>query len=535
MARDIPVRFRKAKHRLLGSASESDIEPVAMGASGAPSSRPYRACYAPSVHLYFQPDGDVRACCLNLTYPLGNVAEQGLLDIWHGERRADLQARLAADDFSRGCETCASAISNEGRENSYPRSFDDKATHLTDDPSTGAWPRFMEFNLSNACNLQCIQCNGELSSAIRIHREHREPLPKVYGDAFFDDLRLFLPHLTHVQVAGGEPFLGSENFRLWDLIAAEAPHITCGVVTNATQWNARVERALDMVPMNITFSIDGITKSTYEGIRVDADFDEVMANLDRFCQYAQQVGTTLQINHCLMVQNYHEFGDLLLFAEERGILVGTSVVRYPESASIACLPPDELDAVHQCLRDQSDRVLPALELNAAAWRTELERIGAWASARHRGYEPRATLAAGEPVILGLKRAGNHRSDASAARAALAGDAGGDGDEAVVVVVHEITIGPGGIITDCSPAVAALLGCRRTELIGEHTDSLERSIVARFGPKVDADVLRASEDEVALVVRYGAARLRTTVVATRDDDGWATDARILFVVDDAGSS
>jgi len=533
MARDIPVRFRKARHRRPGT--ESEAESATLGALGAisaiagPPSRPYRACYAPSVHLYFQPDGDVRACCINLTHPLGNVAEQRLLDIWHGERRADLQSRLAVDDFSRGCETCASAISNEGREASYPRSFDDKAAHLTDDPSSGAWPRFMEFNLSNACNLQCIQCNGELSSAIRIHREGREPLAKVYDDAFFDDLRLFLPHLTNVQVAGGEPFLGAENYRLWELIAAEAPHITCGVVTNATQWNARVERALEMVPMNITFSIDGITKSTYEGIRIDADFDAVMTNVDRFCHYAHRVGASLQINHCLMVQNYHEFGDLLLFAEERGILVGTSVVRYPESASIACLAPDELDAVHQCLREQSDRVLPSLELNAAAWSAELERIGAWARARRAGHEPRETLAAGEPVIVGLKRAGHHPSDASAARAALAGDG------ATASIVHEITVGPGGVIIDCSPTTAALLGCLPTELIGKHTDALEGCIVARFGPKLDANVLRESEDEMALVVRYGATRLRTTVVATRDDDGWATDARILFVVDDAGSS
>ena len=78
------------------------------------------------------------------------------------------------------------------------------------------WPKHIEFALSNTCNLQCVQCSGELSSAIRAQREHRPPLRSPYGDAFFDEIQEFLPaprggHLHRrraVPHAGGPSGLG---------------------------------------------------------------------------------------------------------------------------------------------------------------------------------------------------------------------------------------------------------------------------------------------------------------------------------------
>ena len=31
----------------------------------------------------------------------------------------------------------------------------------------GEWPTMLELELSNLCNLECVMCNGELSSKIR--------------------------------------------------------------------------------------------------------------------------------------------------------------------------------------------------------------------------------------------------------------------------------------------------------------------------------------------------------------------------------
>lgn len=335
------------------------------------------ACFAPTTQLHLLPWGEIRACCLN-SHALGNISEERLPEIWNGHRRAAMRLALAANVFPPGCEGCGVQVEVEGRANSYPEVFDFWVEKLDGDLADNRWPIRMEFNLSNSCNLQCIQCNGELSSSIRVRREGRPPMPKVYDDQFFEDLRAFLPHLRHANFAGGEPFLGAENFVVWKQIAQLAPDLDVTINTNATVWNRRVERVLNELKCSFIFSLDGISKQTYESIRVDGDFEAVMYNINRFITYGRKRKTALNINHCLMPQNFHEFADLLLWAEERHIFVSVSVVRSPEHCSIGALPKEEIADIHRFLESRSAHLMPRLRLNWPTWEKEIQRIGRWA-------------------------------------------------------------------------------------------------------------------------------------------------------------
>ena len=104
-----------------------------------------------------------------------------------------------------------------------------------------------------------------------------------------------------------------------------------------------------------------------------------MENIDRFCRYVDEVGTTASVNHCLMPQNYHEFADLLLWAERKGLFVNVSVVRTPAHACIAQLPADELQMVYETLKSRENDVLSELRINRATWEHEVGRIGTWAA------------------------------------------------------------------------------------------------------------------------------------------------------------
>ena len=482
--------------------------------------RPYSACYAPSVLLYFQPNGDVRACCRNMGYPLGNIGEQRLAEIWEGPRRHELMARLAQDDYSHGCQGCKWEIDNEGREGSYPQTYEDRANHLTADPASGAWPRSMEFNLSNSCNLQCIQCNGDLSSSIRLHREKRPPMPKVYGDEFFEDLARFLPHLHHVQFAGGEPFLGAENYRAWALIAEVAPDLEVQVVTNATQWNRRVETVLEQVRVAPTFSLDGITAATYEGVRHGAHHDEVMANVERFCAYARRVGTQPTINFCLMAQNHHEFGPLLVFAEERGIRVDVSVVHYPEHCSIARLDPARIADIHRSLLAQSDDVLARLDRNAGVWTTEVARVGSWLEGHDPGTDHERLWGAADAGPFSFPKWADRQQDDTQARADLAAFAPD-------AVLHVLSLGEGDAISECPEATAHGLGTTPDELVGAPLSRVQDVVERTHGPMIDQHVLGDGPDRIDVVSVFGDVEIRTVIVAMRDATGFADHARVLF--------
>lgn len=336
------------------------------------------ACFAPRMQLHLLPDGDIRTCCRN-DQALGNITTQRLPEIWASSQRQQMIGDLGQGTFRGGCSDCGHEVSNEGRHGSYPEVFDLWGARLGRIPAPAGWPNRMEFNLSNTCNLQCIQCSGELSSSIRLHREKRPPLPAVYDEQFFDDLAPFVPHLGMANFAGGEPFLGAENFRVWALIAELNPDLDVTVCTNVTQWNHKVEHVLEQLKMNIIFSLDGVTRETYERIRGGADWDRVLANMDRFVAYAQDRGTQVAINHCLMPQNFAEFGELLCFAEERRIRVNVSVVRTPESASLYHLPDDELRAALAVMTAQEPDILARTRLNRPTWVREVGRLRSWAA------------------------------------------------------------------------------------------------------------------------------------------------------------
>jgi radical SAM protein with 4Fe4S-binding SPASM domain len=349
-------------------------------AEAAPSA-PAAGCWAPDATLYFAPDGDVRACCVNTEYPLGRIGEQGIREIWEGARTRALRDALAQDDWSLGCQECGARAEAGNRAWSNAPQFDEFAGQRA-----AEWPRRLDFVLSNTCNLMCEMCHGDLSSAIRAKREHRPPMAKAYGDEFFEELRDFLPHLEQAVFLGGEPFLARESRRVLDLMLEMDLQIPTRIVTNGTQWNPKVERYLTELPIDLAASVDGATPETLEALRVGVDHAELHANLARYEAAMAPRGGTITYHYCLMVQNWHELGRFLLEADaaDRHTIVMT--VTGPIRFSLFDLDVDELGEVIAGL-EAEDRVIGSqLGRNAQVWRDELDRLRRHHAALQQGAE-----------------------------------------------------------------------------------------------------------------------------------------------------
>ncbi|MCX6525949.1 MAG: radical SAM protein [Actinobacteria bacterium] len=328
------------------------------------------ACYAPTVSMYFDQFGKVRACCQNTGALMGDVAQQSIRDIWESASTARMRSALKVGDYSEGCGFCEWQVNQGDEAIVFARVFDDH--RLTQEHPR--WPVQMEFSMTNSCNLQCQMCNGDWSSSIRTHREHRPPLPVVYQDSFFEELAEFLPHLEKVNFLGGEPFLGKEPLRVMTMLA-ELPHPPeVAVTTNGTQWSNRIEQICEQLPISFVLSLDGITAPTYEGIRVGADFEQVMANLERFESYATRHGTKVSLAHCLMRSNWHEFAQFLRFAEDRGFGVGMNEVIFPVELSLFQMPPEELSQVVSAMERDESGIAASLDALKPTWNGQLDAL-----------------------------------------------------------------------------------------------------------------------------------------------------------------
>ncbi|GAB5538266.1 MAG: hypothetical protein Salg2KO_03690 [Salibacteraceae bacterium] len=297
------------------------------------------ACYAPQRSLYIGLRGNVWSCCFNKTHVLGKYPEQSLEEIWHGAQRKNLSEALGSFDFSKGCHGCEALIEAGDYHNLPAKNFD----HLSTNPH--GFPTKVDFELSNECNLECIMCRGEFSSAIRKNREKLPAIPTAYDRAFLEQLRPFIPHIEHSHFLGGEPFLIPIYLDIWEMMVEHNPDVRISVQTNATILSERVKAILERMQFDMAISIDSFTKKTYEHIRQTASFDKVMANINWFRDYCDRKSTRLTISFCPMTVNWSEIPSVIRQCNDWGVKLFLNTVYHPKELSFSSLTREKLDEI----------------------------------------------------------------------------------------------------------------------------------------------------------------------------------------------
>lgn len=496
------------------------------------------ACYAPHVALSFDMTGAVSVCAFTRATPLGRVGETPIIDMWRGARIQELRAAVEADDLSCACSRCAEEIAGGNLHGALAVGFDRfPAQRLPD------WPTRMEFALSTTCNLQCVMCSGEFSSAIRSRREGLPSLPEPYGDAFLNELDPFLGHLDQARFLGGEPFLGEVNFRIWERMIEQGLRVDCNVTTNGTVWTPRVQRVLDELPFSIGISIDGVTPDTVERIRAGATHDQIMQNLGRFVAYRDRTGASVSLTFCLMVPNAHEFVDYLLMAEELGCQVYVNTVRQPPEHSLYELPIEQLRHVVDSIERRADAAWQRLDINRSVLDEQIGRLrGALAEAMEDpdGYdrvldrraraeellERCAQAALPEPTLIRLLRDSAIDDRVSVVRCDV-DDVIVSGDHYVGLDVEPLVGGPASVL---HPLLAERLG-RRIDVVAARAGGGVSARVLSFGeaggvPWIVLSMVRRRPGSdglvrLAVLLDRGASTSAASVARTRAGDRSST--------------
>lgn len=369
-----------------------------------------KLCHAPFQNLYFGRDGKVTACCYNRTVILGQYPEQNLEEIWTGKVIQDFRAEMTANSFGTGCESCAEQLEAANFAGLHARLYDryadaplggmyQKAAELikaerplqvlykewdyfknklsklfsnrsfaqrisniirqeikqffrprsANSPAENnytSFPRALEFELSNICNLECAMCFGEFSSLIRKNRDQLPALPMYYDDAFVDQLEPFLPHLWDAKFFGGEPFLVPIYYDIWERMIQINPNTIIHITTNGTVLNEKVKRVLEKLNVVLILSIDSFEKETYEAIRKNANYDRVMENMKYFEKVAKEKQTLLNLAVCPMTLNWREIPRIVQYCNEKEIYIYFNTVWYPYELSIRSLSTAELKEVN---------------------------------------------------------------------------------------------------------------------------------------------------------------------------------------------
>ena len=215
--------------------------------------------------------------------------------------------------MSQLCEYCGAHSSNAGPHHKWscPRYAPDsnirrrllvKASALTGFRLPISRIRMIHIEPIAACNLRCEFCQVPGWERAKTTR----PMTLSLFTAILDQF----PGLRRIKLQGmGEPLLNKELTACIRL--AHSRQIQTVIVSNGTLLSPDVSRQLFEAGLtDLTISFDGATQQTYEASRLNAHYDEVVANITAAAELKKRLSAVTKIRLSCLVSNQQVFSEL---------------------------------------------------------------------------------------------------------------------------------------------------------------------------------------------------------------------------------
>lgn len=169
-----------------------------------------------------------------------------------------------------------------------------------------SYPRDVIITLTNKCNLNCIMCFANESKF-------------ELNDRAFEDIKNLIPHLKIVHWMGGEVFLYDKFNILFE--EANKNSIKQEIITNGLLLNKEIIDKIVANNIDVTFSIDGITKDIYEKIRINGKYEKLTENLQYLKEQREKnkIKPLIKINTVIFKYNYFQIADFIDFCKKYNI------------------------------------------------------------------------------------------------------------------------------------------------------------------------------------------------------------------------
>ena len=175
----------------------------------------------------------------------------------------------------------------------------------------------LRLDIINKCNLRCVMC----------HYNSEEVFKRPTKAMSVEDMARILddigPYTKTVMLScGDEPLLNKAFSDIVSHIADTFPHIEIEFCTNAMLLTAEI-RSLIMEKgvHRFIFSIDGVTKTTVESIRIGANYERIVGNILALRDLRRSCGSqrpSFVINYVLLDSNIHEAPLFVEMAKDLG-------------------------------------------------------------------------------------------------------------------------------------------------------------------------------------------------------------------------
>ncbi|MDA9302492.1 twitch domain-containing radical SAM protein [bacterium] len=305
---------------------------------------------------------------------LGNIYEQPLDEIFNGRKYRELREAHLRRDPPENCITCQKKeVSGKSRRQYFWDKLDYEVRDNAHKLKKKTFPdiRYLDFTLSNKCNLACIHCNpfvstGWTKDGKKLNKEapeywqqadigyHGAELESLLANLFVEPL--YFRNLQWLALRGGEPLYDETCIAIlrWFVEQGQASNISLDISTNATVFRDEfLELFSHFKHVELLVSIEA-TDDLYGIIRGgDAcGWDELQENIEKFytVENLEMVFavTVMTSNVFALAEVWDWFRDK---HEYRASISMSNVVVNPNYLNIAMMPQELKDLALEKLKD----------------------------------------------------------------------------------------------------------------------------------------------------------------------------------------
>ena len=281
-------------------------------------------CTKPFYYAEIAQNGDIYPCCPGYCnrYSFGNLRENTLEEIWHGEKAQQFRNRILNGDYS-GCnlQLCPKE-----------RDFDsiDAVREQFHSNNVVLPPMEIVISYDTECNVACTMCRPSL----RKNDETLEARNALFQNRIWGSLQSC--RLLYLSGAG-DPFGSRYGRALIERAGKEFPALRFDFITNGVLLTKSMydRLNLDNKIRRLAISVHAATAKTYDLIVKHSSFHKVMNNIAWLAEKKRQGAIdSLSLLFVVSHLNYREIPDFAELAREYGSLAFFTTCRELPSSLI---------------------------------------------------------------------------------------------------------------------------------------------------------------------------------------------------------
>jgi hypothetical protein len=351
-------------------------------------------CPLPWVHLSANTDTSLRVCCNTdhgghvrddsgrVVYlsEVGSVREAVNQSTYKSLRKAMLAGERP--EFCRRCYTEEDHGARSVRQiylGHFAGVYEQAKLKTASDGSADPHVTYVDFSLSNNCNLKCRMCNPHSSFVLsqefdQLKMEYSSQQTEKarrgwdLGGSFGRIAHEVVPHLKEMLTTGGEPFLSDAHFKILEhcIQSGRSHEIVLRYHSNLTILPPRlVEIWRYFKHIELHVSLEGVGKIN-EYVRYPSNWESIMHNLEKLREIRHRTKIYVEIHTCLQAISWLRHWELVRWVAQSSAQFDGLFPRLPYpiwidqpiEMTLVALPPELRELGAKRLEAELEKIAP---------------------------------------------------------------------------------------------------------------------------------------------------------------------------------